>query len=192
MKKFLFVLFLSISLVGYCQIPKAGKYDALVIGVDSVNNTITGYYENKTGENGMFSCTFMFSGKFKTLNDKTLEIKTYYPGEEDKIAGTLFCKNTVEFSLLLNDDHGGCWNVQTFKDEPVSFILIDQENWLAIKIIKSNKVYFYDDTNENKKGKAYVLKGDCVKVLSKSCNWLKVVYEGEKTIIGWIKTMDCY
>jgi hypothetical protein len=192
MKKYYFFLIILCYFTGYSQIPKAGKYDALNIAIDSTKKTITGYYENKTGENGQFSCIFLFTGNFKSFKDNTILINSFYPGEEEIIQGKIVCNKSTDFSLLLNDDHGGCWNVQSFKDEPVTFTLLQKENWIDIKIIKNSKVYFYTEPEETKKGKAFVLKDDCVKVLEQSGNWLKVVYEANKNTIGWIKSQDCY
>ncbi len=180
------------GLIGYCQVPGSGNYGELSIAIDSVKKSITGYYENKTGENEQFSCIFLFTGNFKTFNDKTIEVNSFFPENNNKIPGSITCKHVTDFSLILDDDHGGCWNVQTFKEDPIDFSLVKKESWIDIKIVKSNKVFFCDNPDETNKSKAYVLKGDCLKVLEYSDNWLKVVYEGKKNTIGWIKSQDCY
>lgn len=186
-----FVIFLY-GIVGYNQVPVSGNYNGLSIAIDSINKTITGYYENKTGENEKFSCLFLFTGNFKTFNDKSIEVTSFFPGNNTKIPGKIIGKNMTDFSLILDDDHGGCWNVQTFKEDPIDFSLIKKENWIDIKIVKSDKVFFCTSPDETKKSKAYVLKGDCLKVLQCSGNWLKVVYEASKNTVGWIKSQDCY
>jgi hypothetical protein len=144
-------------------------------------------------KNGQFSCVFFLTGKFKSFSDKSILIDTYYPGESnDNIKGIVNCKSNNEFNILLNDDHGGCWNVQKFKDDPVEFVLQKNEAWIDIKVIKSDKSYFYSEPDETKKCKTYVIKGDCVKVMKRSGNWIKVVYESKTNTVGWIKAQDCY
>ncbi len=54
-----------------------------------------------------------------------------------------------------------------------------------------DKTYFYNDTNENTKRKAFVVKGDQVIIDKINEDWVKVAYEGEKvTTEGWLKRSD--
>ncbi len=113
--------------------PRSGIYsDVLRLAYDAEQKKLTGYYENYTGwdaktNSPQFSCTFYFVAR--DIYDSPVKIKTWPPGSKisDLIEGLLHWSDDQEnLTIRLEEDHGGCWNVQHFSDESVSFKLTEQ------------------------------------------------------------------
>ena len=51
----------------------------------------------------------------------------------------------AEGGSKLEDEHGGCCNVQHFASDQSTFELIEQGNWESIRIVASERSYFYND-----------------------------------------------
>jgi hypothetical protein len=159
---------------------------------DPETNIVTGYYENRTGyeescDCWKFSCIFYFEGRLK---DNTVSINSYYPlgKEEDEIPGTLSAVKNNEITLKLDKEHGGCWNVQHFADEPVNLKQTERTNWIEIRYITINKSYFYSGNNETSKSRSYLIKGDIIYIDKIEGDWLHCKYYGRKYSEGWIKS----
>lgn len=168
----------------------SGEYDAgLKLTYNSSTNKLTGYFEQYTGENNNFSCVFYIEG---TVEGKQFKIKTYYPGDkpEDIIEGTLEISNNKFVKIQLPEEHGGCWNVQHFKEEPVDFKLEKEANWIQIGYVVADKAYFFKDKTEESKAKAYLVKDNFVCIEKIEGEWAYCLYFGNKTIKGWIKIKD--
>lgn len=173
----------------------SGIYDSgLTLAYDSVNNLVTGYYENSTGwdeatKSPKFSCTFYIEGIMK---GNTVKLNTYYPFEkkEEIIPGTLEIKGSTSIQIALSEEHGGCWNVQHFTDEPVIFSLQNEKPWVKIRYINVAKSPFYSDKSMRKKPKGYLVKKDIVFIEAIDEVWAFCTFFGKKTTKGWIKTAD--
>jgi hypothetical protein len=189
----LYLLFLST--ISYSQKIVSGTYDSgLILAYDSVNNIVTGYYENGTGwdeatNSPKFSCTFYIDG---IPEGNTVKIKTYYPGDklEDVISGNLEIVDNKTVQIALFEEHGGCWNVQHFTNEPVTFSLQNEKSWVQIRYINIAKSHFYSGKTMDKKLKSYLVKKDVVCIETVDKNWAYCVYYGKKITKGWIKTAD--
>jgi hypothetical protein len=172
--------------------PLPGSYEGnMFLALDNQAQKFIGYYENQTGE-GKFCCAFLFEGILSSAKDNSCKIISFLPNIGDTIKGTMKFIDKNSFSIKLDDDQPGCWNVQSFKDDLVQFSLFQECKWIDIKIIKEPKAYFYSEPDNSKKKKAYLIKGDCIKVLEKNSSWLKVEFSAKKTTIGWIRLEDCY
>lgn len=168
----------------------SGDYDSeLKLAFNPNTQKITGFYENATGENSQFSCVFYLEG---TVTGESFKIQTYFPNDQmnDLIEGTMQCSKTKIITLQLPEEHGGCWNVQHFADEPVPFTLQKETDWIQISFVVNEKVHFYSQKNEGKKRKAYVVKNDMVFIEKIEDGWAYCSYFGKTTTKGWLKITD--
>ncbi len=191
MKKIIFLCFLLQLSFLYGQI-KSGDYDdGLNLAYNPKNNLITGFYENYTGldeqtNNPRFSCIFYIKAFYKKGK---IELESYYPlnKEDDMIHGEMKIMNSSTIALKLQEEHGGCWNVQPFKNEFVTFSLYQNKNWIEIRFINTPKSYFYKNKTEESKQKSYLVKGDIIYIDQIEDKWIHCIYKAKKTVSGWIK-----
>ena len=187
------IILLSILNVSICfsQI-KSGVYDdGLHLAYNPKTNNYTGFYESYTGydeetKESKFSCIFYIEGKSKS---NQVEITTYYPldKKDDIINGKFQIIKPNQIQIRLEEEHGGCWNVTHFNDEPVNFEIQKEEKWIEIRYINTPKAYFYSNKKESTKKKAYLIKGDVIYIDAVVGNWAHCLYYGKKTSEGWMK-----
>lgn len=177
------------------QTIQPGVYNCgLNLAYDKASGLVTGYYENHTGWDEKanaprFTCSFYIQGNFDEQNSK---ITTYSPlyKSDDSIDGILSITANNTISLQLNDEHGGCWNVENFKPRPVSFTLATKSEWLQVRYIATDKSYFYNSPAESAKRKSYVVKGDIIYVEKIQGEWAYCTYFGSKPVTYWLKVPD--
>jgi hypothetical protein len=174
-----------------CQIKPGSYREGLNIAFNPTNKLITGFYEGYSGIDEttgepIFSCIFYITGKCQ--NEESV-IKTYYPldKEEDIITGKLRIENDSTISIMLNEEHGGCWNVWSFVNDFSEFKLKKDENWLEIRFIDIEKAFFYSDKKEETKRKAYMIKGDVIYIDKIEKEWVHCKYYEKTVTEGWIK-----
>lgn len=194
----LLLLFFALQLCALsmkAQLLWSGNYDfGLKLAYDSTINKLTGFYENATGwdeqtQSPRFLCSFYFEGNAALSKFKII---SYFPKYkfEDTIQGTFEIVNNGTVKIKLYDDHGGCWNVQHFMEEPVVFKVENKHNWQQIRYITSEKSYFFAEKANNKSLHSYVVKFDIVCVERIDGAWAYCIFYGEKTTKGWIKASD--
>ncbi len=190
MRTFLLLLLLGTLPVDTPRIA-SGKYETLHLAYNPVTRKVTGYFEQSGGydENTqapLFSCGFYLEGEVKS---NAVSIKTYYPAArpEEVIGGTLRIITGSEVSVKLSQEHGGCWNVQHFADEPVPFGFTGKTDWLEIRYVTAAKAYFHTDTLESTRRKAYVVAGNVVYLDQRRGGWAHGQYYGKSVTAGWIK-----
>lgn len=178
---------------------ESGSYDELNLAYDTVTKTVTGYYLNGTGwdeqtKSSRFICSFYFEGK---LNGGHAKIKSYWPANSigDTIWGMLDVTGPTSLKMRLEDDHGGCWNVQHFAEAPVDFKLDKAENWAEVRYVTGKKALFYSNTAESSIRKAYIVRGDVVYISKMQgiwayCSYLLDSEGGRKVTEGWMKLED--
>jgi hypothetical protein len=170
----------------------SGVYNSeMKLAYNPSNKVITGYYESYTGYdettgNPQFSCIFYIYG---TYTGTVSDIQTYYPTDkiEDMIIGSFKITDSVNISIKLPEEHGGCWNVSHFADDFVDFRLDEITDWLEIRYIESDKSFFYMDTNEESIRKAYIIKGDLIYIDKFENDWVHAIYYGNTITEGWLK-----
>ena len=189
MKTFIIVLTLFIANGSLGQILSSGNYGPMNIAYDPINSLITGYYENYTGHEQQFSCVFYLEG---TLEKNHVEITSYYPGYKNILSkfGEINVQNDSTFTLLLKDDHGGCWNVEDFISAPANFMLEAQNTTTQIRFVKTEKAYFHANKIASSKKKAYVIQGDLLYVEKTDGNWAYCNFYGKTKTTGWINLND--
>lgn len=197
------VIFL-LSGVGHLQAQVvSGDYEGLLIGVDPSAGIVTGYYENFTGFDQAsgkprFSCIFYLKGSIKGTPPYTID--TWFPADrtrENLITGSLTpakSDGTEALKIKLPTEHGGCWNVQHFADDGgASFQLDVPGKWVAIRVVSAKRAYFYDDAAGTKKRKAYVIRGNPLRVSQSKPGWVYAEFAADgKTTTGWIKEADLF
>ncbi len=187
--------FLFVFNVLYGQKLASGEYEfGLKLAYNSKTNKISGYFENYTGwdettNSPRFSCIFYMEG---SAESNKFKIKTYYPGDKlaDTIEGTCEIIASNSIKIKLPEEHGGCWNVQHFADEPVKFNLEKTIKWVDIRYVVVSKTYFHSQNTVSKKQKAYIIKSNIVCVEKLEGDWAFCTYYGKKITKGWIKTSD--
>lgn len=189
----LLTVFLVNSLFG--QRVVSGEYDSgLKLSFDSTTKKITGYFEDYTGNdeqtnNPKFSCIFYLEG---TVTGPKVTIKTFYPThkKDDLIQGTIEIVANNKVKIELPKEHGGCWNVQHFADEPVSFTLEKGQKWVQIRYVDATKTFFHNDKSEEGLLKSYLVRGNLIFVEKIEGQWAYCTYAGKKTTTGWLKLSD--
>lgn len=196
MKTAIFIcLFFCLSWQCAGQSPVSGTYEnGLYLAYDSSSKKLTGYFENYTGwdeqtKHPRFSCIFYIEG---VVTGNKFNILTYYPEDknEDTILGYMELMPSGKVKIFLPQEHGGCWNVQHFADEPVVFPLQTQDTWKRIHYVQVPKTYFYSERSIKKRSKKYLVKNDFVCIVKTVGEWVYCVYYGNKTTQGWINTAD--
>ncbi|MBK9425497.1 MAG: hypothetical protein IPN54_15415 [Bacteroidetes bacterium] len=150
------ILFLALFFVTCCQNCFSQKIvsgiysSGLNLAFDELTGRVTGFYHNESGYDektgtAQFSCTFYFSG---TVELKQGKIVSFYPGDSvpDSIPGNLELGIDEQLTIRLKSEHGGCWNVQSFTADPVTFSLYKAVRWNQIRyVIGSNVDLFMDE-----------------------------------------------
>ncbi len=181
----------------------SGDYEGLLIGADTANRIITGYYESYTGLDEtsgkpLFNCIFYLRGR--TEGDPPYKIETWFPADKTRrhlITGTLTPEQKdgkTSMRIGLKTEHGGCWNVQHFADQGGALFLLDAPGkWRAIGVVSAPRAYFNSEPAEGKERKAYVVKGNPVRIFESKPGWVYAEYSAEgKTTTGWLKESDLY
>lgn len=187
--------FLFSSCLCFGQKVATGEYTSgLKIAYDSQTNKLTGYYENYTGldeatNTPLLSCLFYMEG---ILEENTAKLTTYYPSDQpdEYISGTLELVSSSGLTIKLSEEHGGCWNVQHFADEPATFSLEKETPWVQIRFIKSDKAFFYANGAMKKKQKSYVVRNDFVCIEKIEGKGAYCTFYGKQITKGWLKTAD--
>lgn len=172
---------------------RSGDYDGLLVAVGP-QGRLTVYFESSTGS-GQFSCVFFGAG-LVTGGKHTVD--TWYPADrpgevirgvlEDSAVGA---KPGVR--LTLEEEHGGCANVQRFASEPASFALTEPGGWIAIGVVASARAYFRDDPSGPPR-KAFVVAGNPLRIYEERGGWVRAEYVGAtgKRTQGWLRQSELF
>lgn len=190
---FFVLLFLSNVVSG--QSIASGEYDSgLKLAFDSETNKLTGYFESYTGwddetKSPKFSCIFYLEG---SVDSAKFTVRSYYPENrpEDAIGGFMEIISDSSITLQLTEEHGGCWNVQHFTDEPVLFQLTKEAGWRQINYVIAEKTFFYSEKSDDKIRNAYLVKNNFVCIDQLEDEWAHCTFFGEQVTTGWMKTAD--
>lgn len=185
MKTRILGFFLSIAYGSFGQTLSSGNYGPMQVAFDSTRSLITGYYENYTGHEQQFSCVFYLEG---VLDKNHGDITSYLPGYKHILPklGEISLQSDSTFTLLLQDDHGGCWNVEDFISAPAEFMLEAQTNATQIRFVSTEKAYFHASKTPSSREKSYVIQGDLLYVDVIEGNWAFCNFYGKTKTSGWI------
>jgi hypothetical protein len=173
----------------------SGDYSyGLKLSFDSTTKMVTGYFENYTGwdyesKNPKFSCIFYIEG---IVTGQQFNIKTYYPAykEDDLIKGTIEIVSSKNLKIKLNEEHGGCWNVHHFADEPAEFTIKKNHEWIQVRYLDVDKAFFHSGKYQSKRLKSYLVKGDFVCLERIEQDWAYCTSFGKKMKKGWLKLSE--
>ncbi len=174
---------------------RSGDYDGLLVGV-SPGGQVTAYFESSTGK-GQFSCVFFGSGPV-TGNKHILD--TWYPADRspaEVIRGVLedvAVGAQPGVRLTLEEEHGGCANVQRFASDPASFALTEPGGWIAVGVVAAARAYFHDEPSGQHPRKAFVVTGNPLRIYAARAGWVRAEYvsaTGKRTQ-GWLKASELF
>lgn len=176
----------------------SGEYGMLRIAHDPATRAVTGYYYSLSGwdeelEAPRFSCIFAIHG---ILDGGQARIATAYPGDSEVIGGTLVVTGEGALTITLDEEHGGCWNVEPGfprSEGGVSFTLDTQHPWTALRVVEARRAHFHDDADVGTRRKAYCVKDDVLPVKSSKPGWVEGQFEyKDKVTEGWVEEGDLY
>ena len=154
------------------------------------DDVVTGFYENYTGwdektQAPRFSCLFFFVGRVENCNVEIASSDT---------KGVIELLGNDRIKSRQTEEPGGGWNVEPrFDEEGVVFELTEREEWKFIRIVSSERAYFYNNPDEKERGRSYIIEGDALRVLEVEGDWVRGEYHGSQGITtGWIKESDLY
>jgi len=193
---FTFCLILIAGIDSIAQLRSGTYSDGLNIVFNHNNKSLKGYYYAEGGydektQRALFSCGFYFLST--PVSSTTYNLKTFWPGDKsaDTILGTLVLIDSSSFNIKLNEEHGGCWNVFHFADSLVKFELSEKKNWMDIRYVIEDKIYFRAAADEKQIQQAYLVKNDIVYIEKQIKDWVFCSYIGtEKNTKGWLKLSE--
>jgi len=167
-----------------------GSYGNGLLSIAVNDDVVTGFYENYTGwdeklQVPRFSCLVFFVGR---IEGSEIEIASSH------IKGTIEVLEEDKIKINLEEEPGGCWNVEPgFDEEGVIFELTEGKEWKSMRIVSNEKAYFYNNPDEKEQGKSYIVKGDVLRVFEPEGDWVRGEYHGSQGVTtGWIKESDLY
>lgn len=174
-----------------------GSYDNAIIGFDSSNRIVTGYFSENSADDSrpLMRCEFYFSGQ---LTGSTAKLKIYQLTLPDKpTAGSLnVSKNgkSSSINLQLEEEQPGCINIYPKAElAKTKLAIVLPAKWIEIRMAAERMVYFHKGASPETKTRKYIAKGDVVGVVEYKGDWGNVVYIGEtKSTSGWIKLSQLF
>jgi hypothetical protein len=165
-----------------------GSYNDGLLSIAVNDDVVTGFYENYTGwdeklQAPRFGCLFFFAGR---IRNSKVEIASSHT------KGTIELLENDKVKINLEEEPNGCWNVEPrFDEEGVIFELTERQEWKFIRIVSSERAYFYNSPDETEREKSYVIKGEVLRIFDLEGDWVRAEYRGSQGITtGWIKESD--
>jgi hypothetical protein len=113
------------------------------------------------------------------------------------IAGELTVEETGDDYFLrvhLQEEHGGCWNVEHFADaEPAEFRLEEESSWREVRVIAAEQAFLHEIPQMEKKTTQALVKDAAVGVLDARPGWVYTeLWQNDQSLKGWIRSADLY
>lgn len=154
------------------------------IGVkDSI---ITGLVDASIGLQGESVCQFYFDGK---ITGKTFPMNYCNFIDTGTISGTATILNDTTLLLKTNENPGCSEMIADITGEGLKIIMFKKEHFKQIRVVKNEKVFFYNSPDTLHKRGAYLVNGDEAIVTESQGLWLKVTY---KKTCGWMLEKEMY
>lgn len=177
---------------------RSGNYDnLLLIGVDENSEELTGYFEDAVGwdestKSPRFTCAFFLYGR---LRGDAYEITTWYPEMGDPIKGELKFVTVDKISraqIKLEELPGGCGmaHPSLTQDGGDELELSAPGNWTSVRAVSAKQAFFHKATDSRTKTKAYVVRGDAIRVFRVQNGWVEAEFGArgsKKEPRGWIQ-----
>jgi len=135
----------------------------------------------------LFSCIFYLSG---IVDGDEMDIITHYPNDIQQINGKLKIVSSTEVEIYLTEEHGGCFNVQHFSDEPVKFELEEASEAIRISYVAVKRAFLYKERKALEKSSGYLIERDVIFIDKIDGDWCHGTFNGESVSSGWVKSED--
>lgn len=192
MRPFLQCLLLAafvIPMAAAASEPLSGRYGPLALVVADRN--IYGVFSesrlgNGTSDAPQFTCVFLLEGR---IEGNTATVRTWFPGEPERIAGTL--RFGEEPSLQLAENHGGCPMTSGDMVVTPSPLPLDElhAEWIGTGLVTPDKLVLQNNpAMDPARKRPFLVAFDAVAVLERRRDWVRVVYlDGVgKPASGWV------
>jgi hypothetical protein len=169
----------------------SGVYGPLTLGLDG--DRVTGIFDearvgNGTEEAPQFTCRFLLAGR---LREGRVAIRTWHPGEAEVIEGSLALDGD-EAALRLEESPPGCAMTSGLNaGEDFRMPRDETGAWTAVRMVRAKRAYFHTQPKEFKRARAYLLRGDTVRVVETQRDWVRAEFPAaRKPVIGWLRAFD--
>jgi hypothetical protein len=181
----------------------SGNYDnELMIGVDEKSGLLTGYFETGTGwdestKSPRFVCAFFIYGKPQA---DAYQITTWHPESAgETIKGRLkfmTVGGVARAHIKLDELPGGCGMAYPFlaQEAGSELSLLTPARWTAVRAVSAKRAFFHKAPNPRTQEKAYVVRGNAVRVLKAQTGWVEAEFAtaNDKIVRGWLKESDLF
>lgn len=178
--------------------PASGSYgDDLKLAF--ADGRVTGVFREARRGNGrrdapQFSCAFALTGAWRG-GDGEAAVLTWWPGEtapDTRIPGRLTVRGG-QATLKLADDPGGCLMTgEELKAEGYEGALAVRRGWTEVREVRSPRAHLGDAPGE-RRGRAYLTRGDAVGVVGRASTYVKVLYvDGRRPVEGWLSEAELF
>lgn len=171
----------------------SGRYGPLAITV--VHDRVHGVFAEQRIGNGnedspQFSCLFLIEGQ---LDHGQAKVTTWFPGEPERIAGTLMLGR--DSSLRLDENHGGClMTTGDMKDAPYTLSLDEpRADWIGAGLVTAKRAVLRSSPSaRSPRTRPYLVKFDAIAVLEQRPGWVRVEYLGseDRPVRGWLQDSE--
>jgi hypothetical protein len=174
--------------------PVSGRYSSADIVVR--DGEVLGVFQqwrlgNGTFESPQFSCIFLMRGR---LDGTRGSIVSWFPGEDERIGGTLR-EDADGLSLQLAENHGGCsMTTGDMVREPFPIEFLDaQPDWIDVGLVTAERAILQTDpAPDAQRSRPYLVEFDAIAALERRDGWTLVEYRGEDDRVtkGWLPDSD--
>lgn len=186
------LLLLALTVPSLASAASSGRYGSLAIAVvkDRVHGVFAeGRAGNGTPEQPQFSCLFLFEGH---VDRAQARIVTWYPGEPERIAGTL--RLGKEASLQLDENHGGCL-MATGDMKNAAFVLsmdTPRSDWIGAGLVTAKRAVLHREPDaRSTQTRPYLVELDAIAILEQRPGWVRAEFLGsERPVVGWLRQSE--
>lgn len=169
----------------------SGIYGPLTLGLDG--DRVTGIFDEARVGNGteaapQFTCRFLLAGK---LREGRVALRAWHPGGSEVIEG-LLALDEDGATLRLEESPPGCAMTSGLTAGEEFRMPRDETGaWTAVRMVRAKRAYFHTQPKEFKRGKAYLLRGDTVRVVETQRDWVRAEFPAaRRPVIGWLRAFD--
>ena len=179
----------------------SGAAGGLLWGVDPESGVLTGRFEDATGfdeATGQPRFVCAFSLRAQLAGPPPHRVVTWWPEAESPsvITGEIHVEASADgprLRIVLDEDHGGCWNVRPFARGGTEFAAAIRGDWRAVRTVAAERAWFHLGPDPGARGSAYVVAGDPVRVYERAPGWVLAEFAGETAVTrGWLREEALY